>query len=131
MSNQYATSAGMRRGEVVTLKASGAETSSTVGGAVELSSGGNAMVTVKVTAVSGGTPTLTVAVQGSVDGSSWVTLGVIGSSGYSVGSATAPSSLTTTATAKGVYPALPFLRTSSTIGGTTPSFTYSVTAAVG
>lgn len=131
MPNQYATSAGMRRGSVVTLKASGAQTSSTNGGAVDAGGGSTATVTVNVTAASGTTPTMTVAIQGSADGTNWVTLGTIGAGGYSVGTTdSAPSNFTASATSRAVFPAPQFLRYASTIGGSTHSFTYSVTAAV-
>lgn len=131
MGNQYATTGGMRRGSVLTLKASGAETASTTSGATD-SGGGNALVTVSVTAASGTTPTLTVVIEGSVDGTNWVTVGTVGANGYSVGTTdSAPSNFTTTATTRAVLPAVQFLRSRSVIGGTTPSFTYSVTAAVG
>ena len=117
-------------GKALTLKASGAQTASARGAAIKVGKGGSLLVTVAVTAASGTTPTMTVAVQGSVDGSTWVTLGTVGANGYNAGSTavTAPSNLTTTATVRAVVPAMPYVRYSSTIGGTTPSFTYSVQA---
>lgn len=129
--NQYATSAGMRRGSVVTLKASGAQTATTTGGAVDGGGGSVATVTVNVTAKAGTSPTLVVAIQGSADGTNWATLGTIGSDGYSVGNGTAPANFTDVGTTRAVYAAPQFLRYVSTIGGSAgQSFTYSVTAAV-
>lgn len=131
MPNQYATTGGMRRGSVVTLKASGAETASTVGGAVDTGGGSTATVTVTVSAHAGTSPTLVVAIQGSADGTNWVTLGTVGSDGFSVGNGTAPANINTNASFRAVYPATQFLRYSSTIGGSAgQSLTYSVSAAV-
>lgn len=117
-------------GKSLTLKSSAAQTASTVGSAVKADRGGSLLVTVAVTAASGTTPTMTVAIQGSVDNSTWVTLGTVGANGYNAGSTavTAPSNLTTSATVRAVVPAMPYVRYSSTIAGTTPSFTYSVAA---
>ena len=114
----------------VTLKASAAETSSTAGSAVAMSmERGAVLVTVDVTA-SSGTPTMIVDIQGSIDGTTWVTLGTFGNNGYVAGTpATAPTNLTgTTVTKRGVLSSMPYLRYNSTIGGGTPSVTYSVTA---
>jgi hypothetical protein len=91
-----------------------------------------ATVTVAVTAASGTTPTMTVVVEGSNDATTWFELGTIGANGYRAGSiGTAPSNFTTTATSRGAFPAVQYLRTRSVIGGTTPSFTYSVSAEMG
>ncbi len=128
----YLDSNGAHNGEPFEFKALGAETTSTTHLSRYVSAQGNAIVTVKVTAATGTTPTLLVTVQGSVDGANWITLGKIGASGYSVGPvATAPTNLTAAATASGVFPLTPYVRTTSTVGGTTPSFTYSVEAALG
>lgn len=129
----YASGTVVIDGNPITLKASAAETASTNGAAVSTGPGRRTavQVTVDVTASSGTSPTMTVKVQGSLDGSTnWVTLGTVGANGYNVGSTavTAPSNLTTTATVSAVLPAMPFLRYSSVIAGTTPSFTYSVQA---
>lgn len=128
----YASGTAIVRGVPVTLKASAAETSSTVGAAVQTGpDAGSLLVNVAITAASGTTPTMTVKIEGSIDGSTWVTLGTFGANGYVHGTpATAPTNYTTTATGSGVFPAMPYVRSSSTIGGTTPSFTYSVTGAV-
>jgi hypothetical protein len=128
-----ATGSVVVRGEApVSLKASGAETSSTAGGATAMSTGSfghSVVVTVAITASSGTTPTMIVDVQGSLDGTTFTTLGTFGANGYVCGTpATAPTNFTTTATKIGVFPSMPYLRYNSTIGGTTPSFTYSVTA---
>lgn len=127
----YATGTAVVRGNPLTLKASAAETATTVGAAVPTGpDGGSVLITVAITAASGTTPTMTVLIEGSVDGSTWVTLGNFGANGYVHGTpATAPTNFTTTASKSGVFPSMPFVRSSSTIGGTTPSFTYSVTGA--
>lgn len=121
---------GSRKGFVKTLKAGAAEVTSTTHSATSTKNKSVVTVNVVVTATSG-TPTLTVAVEGSRDGSTWIPLGTIGSDGYSVGSvADAPANITTSGTHRGVYPALGYVRTKSTVGGGTPSLTYSVTAEV-
>jgi hypothetical protein len=72
-----------------------------------------------------------VVVEGSLDGSTWFELGRIGSDGARVGSVgTAPASFSTTGTVRGAFPAPEFVRSRSLVGGTTPSFTYSVVAAL-
>jgi hypothetical protein len=127
----YATGTAVVRGTPLILKASAAETATTAGAGVATGpDGGSVLVTVAITAASGTTPTMTVAIEGSVDGSTWVTLGTFGANGYVHGTpATPPTNFTTTASKSGVFPSMPFVRYSSTIGGTTPSFTYSVTGA--
>lgn len=116
-----------RRGRDVTLKASGAETSSTTGAAVEMGGAGRVTLTVDITAASGTTPTMTVVIEGSIDGTTWFTIATVGLSGlgYGVG---VPSNFTGVSATRGVVPAAPFMRYRSVIGGTTPSFTYSVLA---
>jgi hypothetical protein len=120
----------IRRSDV-TLKASGAETASTTGTGVEVGEGQAVNVTVDVTAVSGTTPTMTVVIEGSNDGTNWYELGTIGANGAKVGQVgTAPSNLTATATVRASLPGARHVRSRSVIGGTTPSFTYSVLAEV-
>lgn len=132
---QYTTVNGPVRGVPVTLKASGAEGTSTNGPAVPTGSEPGALyVEVNVTAASGTSPTLTVAIQGSMDGTNWFTIGTIGANGYSsTPLGTAPSNFTTTAgPIRAIFHAPMYVRYSSTIGGTgSPSFTYSVTGTVG
>lgn len=132
---QYASGSGVVRGTPITLKASGAETASTNGGAVATGpDSGSLYVEVNVTAASGTTPTLTVAIQGSMDGTNWFTLGTIGANGYNTGAVgvTAPSNFTGVAGPVRAYYDMPqYVRYSSTIGGTTPSFTYTVTGVAG
>lgn len=125
----YATGSVVVRGTPLTLKSSGAETASTDGASVATGpDGGSLYVTMDITA-SSGTPTILLAVQGSVDGSTWVTLGQIGANGYVAGTpATAPTTTVSVSTRRAVLPSMPFVRYSSTIGGGTPSVTYSVTA---
>jgi hypothetical protein len=114
-----------------TVKASGAEIASTTGATVEVGEGGNLNVVVDITAASGTTPTMTVVIEGSTDGTNWYALGTFGANGYAVGSvATAPTNITGVSTIRGALPGARYVRYRSVIGGTTPSFTYSVTAEV-
>lgn len=115
------------RREAATLKASGAETASTTGPAVELGDAGALTFVVAVTAVSGTSPTLSLLIEGSDDGTNWYTIAKVGSDGYSLGSlGAAPANFTGAGTVRGTCPAARFVRYRSTIGGTSPSFTYSV-----
>lgn len=117
------------RGDSKTLKASGAETVSTTGTGLEGGGHGSLAVIVDVTAASGTTPTLLVDIEGSDDGTNWAVIGTIGSNGYRTGSVgTAPANITATGTHRAFLPAARHVRYKSTIAGTTPSFTYSVTA---
>lgn len=113
-----------RKGTDVILKASGAQTSSTTGSAVEVGSAGRVTLTVDVTAV-GGTPTMTVVIEGSNDGTTWYTIATFGVGGLGYGLSTAPN-ITGTGAIRGVVPAAPFMRYRSVIGGGSPSLTYSV-----
>lgn len=128
----YATASHINRGKQYTLKDSGAETASTTGHAKDTGdNGGSLYVFVNVTAATGATPTMTVVIEGSEDGSNWFTLGTVGANGYAVGTtATAPSNFTAVASTRAAFPAMQYVRSRSVIGGATPSFTYSVTAAV-
>jgi hypothetical protein len=111
----------------VSLKTLGAETASTTASAVELGDKATMSLEVYVSLVSGTTPTMIVTIEGSHDNSNWFTLGRIGLNGFDVGGlATAPSNITAAGTYRGEIPAARFVRSKSTIGGTTPSFTYSV-----
>lgn len=96
------------------LKASGAETTSTNGTGKQIGPSGLVKVMVKVTAVSGTSPTLDLKIQ---DGAT--------------STPTTDRVQLPRITAVGEYEAFfrtsqPYVRYSSTIGGTTPSFTYSV-----
>jgi VCBS repeat-containing protein len=124
----FSVGASTRRGSLYTLKAAGAETASTTHGSINVLDGsGSAVVTVAVTAASGTSPTMTVVVEGSDDGTTWFEIGTIGANGYRAGTTgTAPSNFTGAATTRAVLPAPQFVRTRSVVGGTTPSFTYSV-----
>lgn len=76
-------------------------------------------VTLDVTAVSGTTPSLTLAVEKSADGTTWTAAD------------TFPARTTTGAVTRDIYGGgFNRLRVSWTITGTTPSFTFSVTAGV-
>lgn len=99
------------------LKSSGAETASTNSSGVDLGTAirsSGLWARINVTAVSGTSPTMTVAFQNSSDNSSFATV-----------------AQSQQITAVGVYFVLVgsdsrYLRSASTIGGTTPSFTYKV-----
>lgn len=114
--------------EDVSLKASGAETTSTTHAAVELGDKAVLNLEIAVTAASG-TPTMVVTIEGSHDGLTWYTLGRIGLDEYLPGyesAATAPANITATGTYRATIPAARFVRSKSTIGGGTPSLTYSI-----
>lgn len=129
MPGRYASGTIMKRGSSFTPKPSSAETASTTHPSFETGDSGVIYVQVDVTAASGTTPTMTIVVEGSNDGATWFELGTIGANGYRVGNtSTAPTNLNGAATVRGAFPAMQFCRTRSVIGGTTPSFTYSVTA---
>lgn len=132
MPQRYASGSIIKRGDPYTLKASSAETASTTGATVETREGGCVHVEVNVTAASGTTPTMTVVIEGSNDGTNWYTLATFGSNGYAAGAvATAPANFTAAAgPIRGCVPAMQFIRSRSVIGGTTPSFTYAVSAEV-
>lgn len=111
----------------LSLKAAAAETATTTQSTVELGDKVAMYLSVDVTAASGTTPTLLVTIEGSHDNLTFFTLALIGSDGYRVGSlGTTPANITTTGNYRACIPAVRFVRTKSTVGGTTPSFTYSV-----
>lgn len=133
MPDQYADGNYIDRGDALVLKAAGTvETASASGAGIDTGeNGGSLVVTVAVAAgATGTTPTLTVVIEGSQDDSTWFTLGTVGANGYSAGTtATAPSNFTTSAvTVNAAFPRPQFVRARSVIGGTTPSFTYGVSA---
>lgn len=99
------------------LLASAARTTSTNGGSMTVPVGRELIVTLDVTAASGTTPTLDVKLQHSPDGAQWTDLGTSFAQKTAVG-----------AEAKVFTGVHGYIRTVSTIGGTTPSFTYSVYA---
>jgi len=112
--------------DLYTAKASGAETASTNATAVELGDRGVVHVDVVVTAVTGTTPTLLVDIYASNDGTTYFKVATIGANGFSLGNGADPSSINATGTYRAVVPAGHFVQSRSRIGGTTPSFTYSV-----
>jgi len=125
--SKYASGGIMKRGMAYAVKPAGAETTSTTGSSFEVGEAGAVYVPVVVTAVSGTTPTLVVVIEGSADNVTFFTIGQIGLSGFVVGSAAAaPTNIIANGTYVGVFPAMQFMRYRSVIGGTTPSFTYSV-----
>jgi hypothetical protein len=110
----------------VSLKTSGAEAASTTQAGVELGDKAVMDLEVVVSAASGSSPTMLITIEGSNDGSNWYALGEIGSDGFAVGALAAPANITTTGTYRAALPAARYVRTKSTIGGSSPSFTYSV-----
>lgn len=132
MPQEFASGGVVDRGVPVSLVAAGTvQTASTAGSAFDTGpDGGSLEVEVTVTAATGTTPTLTVVVESSQDGTNWTTLGTIGANGYAAGTtATAPTNFTAAAgPIRAVFPRGQFVRARSVIGGTTPSFTYGVTA---
>lgn len=109
--------AGLRvsRGRAVTLVASGAQTATGSGSAVEIADKGSVRLLLDVSAASGTTPTLDVTVETSYDGSTgWTSLGTFTQK-------TAVSSQR-----KNFSGADRFVRASWVIAGTTPSFTFSI-----
>lgn len=116
----------MTRGTLTQTKASAAETVSSTHLAFDGGQVGSVVMQVVVTAVSGTSPLLTVNLQGSYDDATWVTIGSLGATAFAVGNGAAPTGISANGTYYGVFPAFQFLRTTSTIAGTTPSFTYSV-----
>lgn len=98
----------------ITLAASAARTTSGTGASVDLGSATTALVEVLVTAASGTSPTLVVALQTSSDGVLWQAL-------------RAANLVSTTGRTQLRAPgALRYVRAVWTIGGTSPSFTFSV-----
>lgn len=98
----------------VTLAASAARTSSANGSAVELGDRGTLRLLLDVTAATGTTPTLDAAVETSFDGVTWRSLGAF-------------TQKTATGTERKSFAGADrFVRVTWTIGGTTPSFTFSV-----
>jgi UDP-N-acetylmuramyl tripeptide synthase len=131
---EFSTATGMVRGQAVEFKASAAETASTTQAQFDTGADQETLyLIVAVTAASGTTPTMSLVVEGSMDnGTNWFTLGTIGANGYNVGSvATAPTNFTTTATVRALLAVPQLVRVRSVIGGTTPSFTYSVEGVLG
>lgn len=102
----------MRR-DLVTLKAAGSETASTVGTAVELD-GGVLNLQLAITAITGAGATLTLVVQGSQDNVTWYTL-------Y-----TFPGQTATTTGVFQTVAAPQYVRYSSTMSGTVTTLNYSL-----
>jgi hypothetical protein len=103
-------------GDTVTLVTPGTvQTASTNGGGVGTSAYGTLRLTLNVTAVSGTTPSMTVNVQTSQDNATWSTI------------ASFPAA-TAVGTSRKVFNGVDrFTRATTTITGTTPSFTFGVT----
>lgn len=124
---RYFSGTMIKRGSQSTLKPSTAETVSATHSSVDTADSGVIYVEVICTAASGTTPTLLVVVEGSIDTVNWFELGTLGSNGYRVGSiGTAPANITGAVTMRAGFPAIQYCRTRSIVGGTSPSFTYSV-----
>jgi hypothetical protein len=98
----------------VTLHESAARTATGSGSALELGDRGTLRLILTVSAASGTTPTLDVTVETSFDGSTWRSAGTF-------------AQRTSAASERKSFPGCDrFVRISYTIGGTTPSFTFSV-----
>ncbi len=102
-------------GDPVTLIPSGTvHTASANGGPVATSNYGTLRLTLNVTAVSGTTPSMTVNVQTSQDGSTWSTVASF-------------AAAATTGTQRKVFNGVDrYTRATTSITGTTPSFTFAV-----
>lgn len=103
-----------RYADALTLKASAAQTVSTVGATVAVGEHGVARLTLAVTAATGTTPTLDVVVETSQDGTTWRSLGSF-------------AQKTIVASERKSFSGCDhYIRYNATVAGTTPSFTYSV-----
>jgi hypothetical protein len=129
MPQHYAQGNIVKRGDQTQAKAAGAETVSTTGPTIYTSDGaGTVYFEVNVTAVSGTGPTMNIVVEGSNDFTNWFTLGTIGANGFSTSPlGTAPTNFTTAAgPVRAAFTPMQFVRYRSVIGGTSPSFNYTV-----
>lgn len=106
---------GAVHGEPVTLVPAGTRTAAGTGATVEMAERSTLRLTLNVTAASGTSPTATVTIEHSRDGSTWT-------AHSSFAAATAVGSQ------RKVFGGLDNLvRATWTMGGTTPSFTFSIT----
>ena len=103
----------------ITLQPLGAVTATGSGSACDVSQYTQALVTLDVTAVSGTTPTMTVKIQTSDDG---------GTTWYDLPNASFTQATGATTQAIQITNFGDMLRAAYTVGGTTPSFTFSVKA---
>jgi hypothetical protein len=111
----YFDTAGLREGEQVVLVPSGSYTADGDGAPHATGAAATLRLTLNVTAASGTGPTMTATVQHSEDGTTWR-------------NHTSFAAATAVGTQRLVLSALDrFVRCSWTVGGTTPSFTFSVT----
>lgn len=99
--------------EPITPAASAARTTTGNGSGIELGDRRVARLKLDVTAASGTSPTLDVTIQTSRDGSTWYTSGTF-------------AQKTGVSNESKVFAVDRFVRASWTIGGTTPSFTFSI-----
>lgn len=97
----------------ITPAASAARTANGNGSSIELGDRAVARLKLDVTAASGTSPTLDVTVQTSRDGATWYTAGTF-------------TQRTGVASEEKVFAIDRFVRASWTVGGTSPSFTFSV-----
>lgn len=113
----YTTRTGLYvNSEDVTLASPAAHTASGTGDAVELGPFTTLRLVVTTSAVSGTTPTLDLTVETSHDGSTWRSHGTL-------------AQITATGTQRKSFGGLDrYARLAWTVGGTTPSFTFGVTA---
>ncbi len=107
---------GSRQATVFTLHASAAETATGQSASVDLSTYAEALAELNVTAVAGTSPTMTVSFQTSDDGADWYDMGTAFAA---VTAVSKPAALKFTNFGQ-------FVRAVWTIGGTTPSFTFTL-----
>lgn len=116
-----------------TVESSSARTATGTGQAQSNRDCMGAVLAIKVSAVSGTSPTLTVKVQGSANGTDWYDInGAVTATINSVSTVhmTVRPGVTAVANVALAQPIPRFWRVAWTIGGTSPSFTFSVDAAM-
>lgn len=84
------------------------------------------LAVVVYTTPTGTTPTMVIIIEGSDDSLTYFELGRIGANGYSLANGSAPSSINAIGTYRGIFPVPRYVRSRSDLGGTTPSFDYSI-----
>lgn len=84
------------------------------------------LAVVVYTTPTGTTPTLKVIIEGSDDSITFFELGRIGANGFAVANGTQPSDINAIGTFRGIFPIPRYVRSRSDLGGTTPSFDYSI-----
>ena len=84
------------------------------------------LAVVVYTTPTGTTPTMVVIIDGSDDAITYFELGRIGANGFALANGTAPSSINAIGTYRGIFPVPRYVRSRSDLGGTSPSFDYSI-----